>query len=174
MIRVVASTAFFVCFSIVANADDPAALPKDVPPVVGTAFAIPSDAGGDKWSIKLTVPKVRWEIIGEERPKADWPRFKVSAEDASLTLSMAYHPVTQLNEIAQNRILDLMGKRLRREDAFKRLATSKPVLVSVSGRMPDAYYLQTTKPNTLIVVLGIPSAPAPDLLTQPANSSKGY
>jgi hypothetical protein len=170
MTRIVVAVAFVVCACVVANADEPPALPKDVPPVVGTAVAIPpTPSDGDKWSIKLSVPKVRWEVVGEERPKIDWPEFKTNVEDASLTLSMAYGPESQLNEIAQNRILDMKGKRLHREEALKRLASSTPVLVSVSGRRPDPFYLQTTKPDTLVVVLGIPSSPAPELLPQPAS-----
>lgn len=93
----------------------------------------------------------------------------MTAEGANLTLPMTYHPATQLSEISQNRILDLKKNRLSREEALKRLASSTPVLVSVSGRMPDPFYLQCTKPDTLIVVLGIPSSPAPDLLPQPAS-----
>jgi hypothetical protein len=170
MTRTVFATLFVVGSCIVASADEPSALPNDVPPVVGTAIALPPVASNDKeWSVRLTVPKVKWEVIGEERPKLDWPRFKVTAENASLTLPMAYEPASQLSEVSQNRILDLKGKRLSREVALKRLATSTPVLVSVSGRMPDPLYLQTTRSDTLIVILGIPETPASDLLPQPAS-----
>lgn len=171
MIRLVFTTAFVACSWVMANADETTDLPKDVPPVVGTAVAIPSAADGDEWSIKLTVPKVRWEIVGEERPKLDWPKFKVTAKGASLTLPMAYKQASPLNEDTQNRILDLTGKRLSQEEASKRLASITPVLVSVSGGMPDPFFLQTTKSDTLVVVLGIPSAPAVDLLPQPASAS---
>ena len=173
MTRVIFAVACVACGCVIASADESTTLPKDVPPVVGTAVAIPpTGSDDDDWSIKLTVSKVKWEIVGEERPKLDWPRFKVTAENASLILPMTYEPASALSEIAQNRILDVKGQRLSREQALKRLASSKPVLVSVSGRMPDAYYLQCTKPDTLIVVLGIPSAPAPDLLPQPVSSPK--
>ena len=173
MTRVIFAGACVACACAVASADEPTALPKDVPPVVGTAIVLaPAGSDDDDWSIKLTVPKVRWEIVGEERPKRDWPEFKVTAESASLTLPMAYKRASQLNEIAQNRILDVKGRRLSREQALQYLASSQPVLVSASGRMPDAYYLQCTKPDTLIVVLGIPSAPAADLLPQRASSSE--
>jgi hypothetical protein len=43
------------------------------------------------------------------------------------------------------------------------------VLISVSGRMPDAFYLQCMRPDTLIVILGIPNSPAPHLLPHEAN-----
>lgn len=173
MIRVIATTALVICSCVATNGDEPSSLPKDVPPVVGTAVAIPpASSGDDEWSIKLSVPKVTWEVVGEERPKLDWPKFKVAAEGATLTLPMAYKAASQLNENAQNRILDLKGRRLSRKEALKLLSSNKPVLVSVSGRMPDPFYLQTTKPDTLIVVLGIHSAPAPGLLPQPASPSK--
>lgn len=40
-----------------------------------------------------------------------------------------------------------------------------PVLVSVSGEMPDAYFLQLTKPDALILILGPRDGyPAPEFL----------
>ena len=162
-------------FCAVADAESPVSLPKDVPPVIGTAAAIASSApraDSDRWSIELVVPKVAWEVVGEERPKLEWPEFKVTVEEAVLTLQMGYHPATQLSENAQNRVLDLKGRRLGRDEALKRLAAKTPVLVSVSGRMPDPFYLQCTKPDTLIVVLGIPSYPAPELLPCPTIAKK--
>ena len=94
---------------------------------------------------------------------------KVEVEEATLDLKMHYDPATQLAADAQNRVLDLKGKRLSADEIFERLDRKTPVLVSVSGRMPDPFYLQCTKPDTLIVVLGIPSSPAPELLPQPAS-----
>lgn len=162
-------------FCAVADAENPVSLPKDVPPVIGTAVAITSSKPGgdnDEWSIELVVPKVAWEVVGEERPKREWREFKVTVKEAALTLQMGYHPATQLSENAQNRVLDLKGRRLKRDEALKRLDTKTPVLVSVSGRMPDPFYLQCTKPATLIVVLGIPSYPAPELLPCPTVAKK--
>jgi hypothetical protein len=148
-------------------------LPEDVPPVIGTAVVIPSQSPNprdyDEWSIRLVVPKIAWEVIGERRPKREWPEFKVVVEEATLTLSMGYHPATQLSENAQNRIVDLKGRRLNRDEARKRLEGNTPVLVSVSGRMPDPYFLQCTRNDALIVVLGTPASPAPDLLPRPAG-----
>lgn len=145
--------------------------PKDVPPIIGITIATPSSTAGDddydKWSIKLMVPKVAWEVVGKEKPKIEWPRFNVTVKETILTLSMGYHPATQLSDNAQNRVLDLKGRRLSRKEVLKRLTAKTPVLVSVSGRMPDPFYLQCTKPDTLIVVLGIPYYPAPELLPCP-------
>lgn len=83
---------------------------------------------------------------------------------------MGYDSKTALSESAQNRVLDLKGRRLGRDEAVQRLNAKTPVLVSVSGQMLDPFYLQCTKPDTLIVVLGIPSYPAPELLPRPREA----
>ena len=152
-----------------AVAKNPGPLPSDVPPVIGTAMILPPDPGYNNWSLRLAVPKVAWKVVGERKPKREWPEFKVEVEEATLDLKMQYDPATQLAADAQNRVLDLRGKRLSADEVFERLDSKTPVLVSVSGRMPDPFYLQCTKPDTLIVVLGIPSSPAPELLPQPAS-----
>jgi len=167
--QIVVAVAFVVCSCVVANAEEPPALPKDVPPVISTAMILPPDPGYSNWSLRLAVPKVAWTVVGERKPKREWPEFKVEAEEATLDLKMQYDPATQLAADAQNRVLDLRGKRLSADEVFERLDSKTPVLVSVSGRMPDPFYLQCTKPDTLIVVLGIPSSPAPELLPQPAS-----
>lgn len=155
-------------------ANDPVALPKGVPPVIGIAVATNDRAQTDdyeRWTIHLTVPKIAWQVVGERRPKFEWPEFKVNVAEVKLTLSMGHHPSTQLSESAQNRIVDLKGSRLDRDDALKRLDAKTPVLVSVSGDMPDPFYLQCTSADTLIVILGIPDFPAPELLPQPLQMS---
>ena len=86
-------------------------------------------------------------------------------------LKMGYRPSSQLSDHAQNRIVDLKGRRLKRGEAIKRLAAETPVLVSVSGRMPDSYHLQCSNANALIIILGIPSYPAPQLLPREAEDS---
>ncbi len=153
--------------------EESGALPKDVPPVIGTAIATKSQPGG-KWSVRLSVPKVTWEGVGVFRVKREWPKFKVTVQEVVLELPMGYQEhhkggraLTQLSDNSQNRVLDLQGRRLGSDEALKRLAAKTPVLVSVSGQMPDPFYLQCTKPDTLIVVLGIPSYPAPELLPNP-------
>ncbi len=143
------------------SADEVVAVPKDVPPVVGTAI-MSNDS--EKWAVQLTIPKITWKVGGERRPKIEWPDFQVNVEEAVLKLSMNYHPATQLSDESQNRLVDLKGRRLKRDEAVKRLKDKTPVLISVSGRMPDAFYLQCTKADTLIVILGIPDSPAPQLL----------
>lgn len=142
-------------------ADEPVALPKDVPPIVGTAITSKDSEG---WSLQLTIPKITWAVVGERRPKLEWPKLQINVEELLLKLSMDYHEATQLPEESQNRIVDLNGKKLKRDEAIERLKEKTPVLISVSGRMPDVFHLQCTKADTLIVILGIPEFPAPHLL----------
>jgi len=141
-------------------------LPEDVPPLVGmaTVLAPAANNGGEDWSVRVVVPGVVWKKVGRKQPKVQWQKLKVDVTETTLDLSMHYHPATQLQESAKNRILNLEGKRLSRAEALRRLQDATPVLLSVSGKMPDAWYLQCTRPGTLIVVPGIPESPAPELL----------
>jgi hypothetical protein len=76
--------------------------PKDLPPLLGTAVVTPSSTRGDDgWSITLVVPKVAWKVVGEERPKRNWPRLSVSVEEVTLTLPMAYERASQLSADAR-------------------------------------------------------------------------
>jgi hypothetical protein len=62
-------------------------------------------------------------------------------------------------------VVDLNGTELNREQILERLSKETPVLVSVSGRMPDPFFLQLTRPGALIVVLGPrDGAPSPQML----------
>jgi hypothetical protein len=116
------------------------------------------------WSLKLQVPKVVWEVTGKERPKLEWTRIKADVEMIVLEVDMGYSKATQLAEQGQNRLVDLNGKRLSRDEALKRLGENTPVLVSVSGEMPAPFYLQCSKPDTLIVLFGLPSSREYNLL----------
>ena len=146
--------------------------PTDVPPIVGSAIAIP-DNDSDYYSVRLTVPKIRWFVVGERRPKLEWPTLKVTAESTTLELLIFNDrsesaSLSQLSENVQSRIVNLNGKRLSSKEVLKRLKSSKAVLISVSGKMPNAYHLQTTKPDTMIAILGISAdMPRPNLLPQP-------
>jgi hypothetical protein len=52
------------------------------------------------------------------------------------------------------------GKPLKLEDAIKRLERKTPILISQGGP-PDPYYLQTTKPDTLVIILPLPQPAVP-------------
>jgi hypothetical protein len=150
-------------------AKDPPALPKNVPPVLG--MAVVSDAGrGDEsgeWIIKLTLPKIAWEVVGESIPKKQWPELKSEVRMTTLTLRMGGP-----SQLAESRVIDLKGKELSRDQVVKRLESEIPVLVSVSGHMPDAYFLQLTKAEALIVILGARDGyPAPEFLPAKKTSA---
>lgn len=141
--------------------------PVGLAPLVGIAAALPKDADDSRayaWSLRLRVPKVVWEIVGEERPKLEWSGIKADVEMVTLEVQMGYSESTQLAEQGQNRLVDLEGRRLTREEAFKRLGEGGTVLVSVSGEMPDPFYLECSKPDTLIVLFGLPSSREYNLL----------
>lgn len=158
---------FLIAWTLV-HAGEPIALPKDVPPVIGTALA---SNDSERWAVRLRVPKTTWEVVGERRPKIEWPELQVKVEEVVLRLSMDYNPASDLSTESQNRIVDLNGRRLERDEALLCLKQETPVLISASGRMPDAFYLQCAKADTLVVILGIPDSPAPHLLPHPLRAA---
>jgi hypothetical protein len=151
--------AFVVGGSAVAQRSPP--LPKDVPPLIGVAIVgDPGQGGESEWTVELTLPRIAWQVVGEVVPKKQWPELKTEVEKTTLTLRMG-----GLSQLAPSRIVDLRGRALGRTQVVSRLKWETPVLVSVSGRMPDPYFLQLTKPDALIVILGARDGyPAPDLL----------
>ena len=141
---------------------DPSGLPRNVPPVLGTAVV--SDPGkgeeSQEWKIKLTLPKIAWEVVGESVPKKQWPELKSEVRMTTLTLRMGGP-----SQLAESRVVDLKGNELSRDQVVKRLENEIPVLVSVSGGMPDGYFLQLTHTDALIVILGARDGyPAPEFL----------
>ncbi|MEC8475376.1 MAG: hypothetical protein VXZ38_12040 [Planctomycetota bacterium] len=160
---------FLCCVQNRCRAEEQIADPSDTPPVLGMAIADP-DPDSDYYSVELTVPKVRWKVVGEKRTKLEWPELKVKTDFHCVSVLMTYdqskaRASTQLNNKAQNRVVDISGKRLSSDQVLQRLKSETAVLVSVSGNMPDRYYLQTTRQDTLIIILGILSdAPTPELL----------
>ena len=60
------------------------------------------------------------------------------------------------------------GKPVKREDAIKRLETKTPILISYGP--PDPWHLQTTKPDTLILIvpMAVPQPVVPGVPTPPA------
>jgi uncharacterized protein YkwD len=58
-------------------------------------------------------------------------------------------------------VITANGKPVKLEDAVKRLEKKTPILISYGGP-PDPFYLQTTKPETLIFIVSTaPNAPQP-------------
>lgn len=145
-----------------AAAEDLPPFPTHVPPIVGTAVVTDAGQGGEvtEWRIRLTVPKIRWSIVGEVVPKKEWPQLKAEVEKFSLILKMGGP-----SQLAESRVVDMNGRELSRAEVLRRLSNETPVLVSVSGEMPDAYFLQLISAETLIVLPGPrDGSPAPELL----------
>lgn len=140
-------------------------LPQGVPPLVGTAVA--KEGTGELWQIDLTVPKVRWEVVGEVIPNKQWPKLKVTVEPDNRMLVFGGP-----SALSESRVVDLSGKDVAPPEVLKRLKTSTAVLVSVSGEMADPYYLQLARPETLVIILGPrANSPAPELLPAAKGSS---
>lgn len=137
-------------------------LPRQVPPMLGVAVAVDggTDAPESEWRVRVTIPRVRWEVVGEVVPKRSWPELVAEVAEATLTLEMGGR-----SALRESRIVSLDGTPLTRAEAIERLALATPVLVSVSGEMPDPFFLQLTRPDALIVILGPrDGSPAPELL----------
>lgn len=64
------------------------------------------------------------------------------------------------------------GKPLKLEDAIKRLEKQAPILISVGGP-PDPFHLQTTKPDTLILIIpmAVPQPGVPPVLMPPKGGA---
>jgi Kelch motif len=136
--------------------------PTDVPTVVGTAIAeAPARPGANsEWAIRLTLPKITWEVTGNIVPKEQWPELKVEVAKVTQTLRMGGP-----SALVPSRVVDVEGNELDRDQVLERLKKEIPVYVSISGRMPDPYFLQLARPDSLIIILGPrDGSPAPDLL----------
>lgn len=136
--------------------------PKSVPPLIGMARFVPSDAGTDssQWHVKLVVPVIRWKVEGEIVPKKRWPELETNVKNTDLVLS-----VGGPSPLSESRFVSVKGEELTREDVARRLAKETPVLISVNGKMPEQFYLQLTNPDAVVVILGARDGyPAPELL----------
>jgi len=143
-------------------ARDPITPPKGVPPVLGTAVVTDPGQDGEssEWEISLMIPKLRWTVAGEVIPKKQWPELKAEVEQKTLALRLGGP-----SQLRESRVVDLKGTELSRDQLLTRLAEVTPVLVSLSGEMPEAYFLQLTHADALIVILGPrDGSPTPDLL----------
>lgn len=165
-----------ICFSVVlvavgsAGGSELQRLPKSVPPLLGVAVVTNSGDTGkfSEWQIELSIPRIRWEVVGEMIPKKNWPELKTEVETVVLTLQMGGP-----SQLAESRVVDVKGKELTREQVANRLAKETPVLVSASGQVPDPYFLQLTNPDAIVIVLGPrDGSPAPELLPAKREPSK--
>ncbi len=145
-----------------AHATELPELPKQLPPLFGTAVVVkhPTDPNETHWQVRLTFPKTQWEVIGKVVPKQTWPEVRTDVKKTSIVLSFGGP-----SALAESQIVNRSGKSLERNEVESRLSEETPVLISVSGKMLDDYYLQLFKPDSIVVILGPrDGAPAPQLL----------
>ena len=143
----------FATASIPLAAETPG-LPDGIPPLTGHAV-VQSNEGDDaksRWTIALTLPRDTWREIQFAMPKLEWPepkwvQVRPGFREGTMTMPGDSMP-------AFFAIVDMNGKQLRSDQALKQLETKKPVLVSASGRIPDACNLQLPTQAELIVLLG--------------------
>jgi hypothetical protein len=133
-------------FGSVADADGSVLTPRDVPPVVGTAVANGDD---DNLRIRLTCPRVVWRVAKRVVPESERPELWVDVKNDTRTLVIGGPGAP-----TESRVVDLAGQELSNDVILERLKTDTPVLVSVSGKMVEPLYLQLTKPEALIILLG--------------------
>ncbi len=114
-----------------------------------------------EWHIRLTVPKVEWQVAREMEPKTSGPKLETEVDRQTLLLRMS----AWTSAIGPASVMDRTGDVLNREEILVKLRRETPVLVSLTGKVPDPYYLQLTYPEALIVILGDrEKAPRADLL----------
>ena len=156
-----ALSSFVLLFGSVGHADHLILTPRDVPPVVGTAVASGDD---EHLRIKLTCPRAVWRVARQVVPESERPELRVDVKNDTRTLVLGGPGAP-----AESRVVNLAGHDLSNDDILQRLKTDTPVLVSVSGKMVEPLYLQLTKPDALIILLGArDGVPAPTLLPSAA------
>lgn len=123
--------------------------PKNLPPMIGTAVVTEPGTGDNQrpWVIRLTIPKFRWHEVGEVIPKIQWSKLVTDVEKNEIKM-LIDGPL----QLESSRVYDLEGKRLSREEVIRKMSKETPVLVSFG--FPEKYYLQLTKPDALVIVLG--------------------
>ena len=135
------------------TAQDHVALPRDIPPVIGmaTAKALPDVTVDGRYQITLVVPSIAYEIVSRERrlgKLAVWDEVVAEVQSATRIIQLE-----SASQIPDSRFVDIAGQQLSGDTILRRLAKQTPVLVSVSGRMVDPYYLQLLRKDTIIVLL---------------------
>ncbi len=130
-------------------------LPWDLPPVVCLAKASPlhSPEGSEQGpvQIKVMVPRILARQTGKKIPKRSWPKVKVSVTPHVLTLTIDPKSPAQLRG---SRVLDLKGKPVSNERLLRSLRTPKPILLSLTGRPVDPFFLQVVRRQTMVILLG--------------------
>lgn len=160
--------------SAVSNKDNARNVATDMAPLMGVAHYVSRDAGNPSayaWMLRLSVPKVTCVTQGSG-PLVKVPDLKndeiwrvtSKVEMTEIDLHMGYSEASAIPDARQTRVVDLKGNRLSLDQVKDRLANDTHVLVSLTGKMPDPFYTQLIKPNTLVVLIGNVSPREFDLL----------
>lgn len=136
----------------IATAQDQIALPRDIPPVLAMATAKTStDLVDGRYQITLAVPSIAYDIVHRE---VRMGKLAVWDEVATKTqLDTRVIKLESSSQIPDSRFVDTTGKQLDGETILRRLTKQTPVLISISGRMVDPYYLQLLKEDTILILL---------------------
>ena len=148
-----------LCFSLtlssVAKSQNEASLPRDIPPVVAVATAKANNNGqAAAYRIDLVIPAIRYEIVRRQlnansnTKTADFNEVVTQVKPMSRVLRFQ-----TLSQIPDSKVVDVAGKPLDTQTVLQRLQQPTPVLVSVSGKMVDPYYLQLINKDAVIIVL---------------------
>ena len=143
----------------VVEAEAPPAVPKGLAPLVGLAKAQDVEPGAARkyaWKLIVYVPKVQWEAVSKTHPvfHTEYIELETKVEMIRIDMELGYSRSTAIVESRQNRLVDLKGRRLAKEEVFQRLNKNTPVLISVSEGMPDPFYLRHCKSDTMILIVG--------------------
>ena len=115
-----------------------------------TAQALSGDQEG-RYQIKLVLPFIRYEIVAREYRAgkvAQWQDVITRVKPVTRTLKFE-----TASQIPDSQVVGMDGKPMDPETILSRLKDETPVLVSVSGKMVDPYYLQLAKDDAVIILL---------------------
>ena len=143
----------FLLITAVAQGEDQIGLPQDIAPVIGMATAKPITERIDgEYQIELVLPAVQYDIVhrvidlGKTAILDD-----VETETTPITRTLLFGGSSQ---IPDSRVVDNAGNELTKNSVLERLQNPTAVLVSVSGKKVDPYYLQLVKDDAIIIMLG--------------------
>jgi len=153
MPKIVGTLLSSLLVAALAQGEDKIALPKDIAPVVGMATAKPiTDKSEGEYQIELVLPAVQYDIVhrvidlGKTAILDD-----VVTEATPITRILSFEGSSQ---IPDSMVVDTAGNHLTKTSILERLRTPTAVLVSISGKKVDPYYLQLVKDDAIIIMLG--------------------
>jgi hypothetical protein len=129
-----------------------------MPPMVVLATLV-----GDKGEINVDVRETKYVAYTENVEvikKVDGKEVQ-SAVPVTKTRSVSVMVAKKFDLAKEGTsVITADGKPLKLEEAIKRLEKKTPILISFGGP-PDPFHLQTTKPETLIIILPLPQPAVP-------------